>query len=127
MKFLACASYDYMKLIVLELQHQLSELEEAERLASASAAEADDASDTTCNGSVVVASSQQEQQPKAPPRMRSNPFGGGLDNRSAAAATKKTWLGLHRDFGSKISSDREAWHSIDSAKGGGKEEAAVKA
>ncbi|XP_064460168.1 sesquipedalian-1-like [Ornithodoros turicata] len=33
MKALACASYDYMKLMVAELQRQLSEITEAERLA----------------------------------------------------------------------------------------------
>lgn len=33
MKALACASYDYMKLMVAELQRQLSEVAEAERLA----------------------------------------------------------------------------------------------
>nr|ACO15210.1 FAM109A [Caligus clemensi] len=32
MKLLACAPYDYMKLMVLELQQQLQELEEADRI-----------------------------------------------------------------------------------------------
>ena len=35
MKLLACSSYDYMKLMVVELQQQLAELEENERQAAA--------------------------------------------------------------------------------------------
>ena len=48
MKILACASFDYMKLMVVELQHQLAELEEAEeRAAAAHAAEATEATEAT--------------------------------------------------------------------------------
>lgn len=60
MKILACASFDYMKLMVVELQHQLAELEEAERAAATAAA---DASGTGT-----------EEEPKPPPRQRANPF-----------------------------------------------------
>lgn len=49
MKLIACASYDYMKLMVVELQHQLAELEERDKL-------------------------KQSSRPEAPPRNRSNPF-----------------------------------------------------
>jgi len=48
MKLIACASYDYMKLMVVELQHQLAELEERDK--------------------------KTEDKPEAPPRNRSNPF-----------------------------------------------------
>ena len=51
MKILACASFDYMKLMVVELQHQLAELEEAEeRAAAAHAAEATEATEATADG-----------------------------------------------------------------------------
>lgn len=48
MKLIACASYDYMKLMVVELQQQLAELEERDKL--------------------------KQSRPEAPPRNRSNPF-----------------------------------------------------
>ena len=48
MKLIACASYDYMKLMVVELQQQLAELEERDKL--------------------------KQAQPEAPPRSRNNPF-----------------------------------------------------
>ena len=57
MKILACASFDYMKLMVVELQHQLAELEEAERAAAVAA-------DHETDGG----------EPKPPPRQRANPF-----------------------------------------------------
>ena len=57
MKILACASFDYMKLMVVELQHQLAELEEAERTAATAA-------DQETDGG----------EPKPPPRQRTNPF-----------------------------------------------------
>ena len=61
MKIVACASFDYMKLMVVELQQQLAELEEAERAAAASTAAA--AADSTV------------EDPKPPPRgQRANPF-----------------------------------------------------
>ncbi len=83
MKLLSCASYDYMKLMVLELQQQLSELEEAERvtesLTSSSSATA------VVNGALITSPSeavdpgqppklkeQQQQQQQQPLRM--NPF-----------------------------------------------------
>ncbi|KAL1498031.1 hypothetical protein ABEB36_008893 [Hypothenemus hampei] len=53
MKALACSSYDYMKLMVAELQRQL-----------------DDAEDTP----VAVTVPQVESSPVAPPRTRHNPF-----------------------------------------------------
>lgn len=49
MKLIACASYDYMKLMVVELQHQLAELEERDKL-------------------------KESSKPEAPPRSRTNPF-----------------------------------------------------
>ena len=48
MKLIASASYDYMKLMVVELQQQLAELEERDKL--------------------------KQAQPEAPPRSRNNPF-----------------------------------------------------
>ena len=69
MKILACASFDYMKLMVVELQHQLAELEEAEeRAATAHAAEATEATEATADGAGGGG------EPRPPPRQRANPF-----------------------------------------------------
>ena len=70
MKILACASFDYMKLMVVELQHQLAELEEAEeRAAAAHAAEATEATEATADGAGGGGG-----EPRPPPRQRANPF-----------------------------------------------------
>jgi len=91
MKLVACASYDYMKLMVVELQQQLAELEERERLGAV-------AEVSSCGG------------PKVPPRNRANPFNtaGGRDK------VGKTWTELHKQFGQQIMKDKEEWAvSID--------------
>ena len=66
MKILACASFDYMKLMVVELQHQLAELEEAERAAAVAAAASAAAASVTAD--------EAGAEPKPPPRQRMNPF-----------------------------------------------------
>ena len=50
----ACASFDYMKLMVVEMQQQLNELEDRERIVGGG-----------------------EGDPKPPPRGRANPFNSG--------------------------------------------------
>ena len=104
MKILACASYEYMKLMVMELQQQLAELDEAERLG---AVDAD------------VNADSLQQQPKAPPRQqRTNPFNPAESSRKKASGTV-IWLRLHQTLGSKIVNDREQWcklHSGDISK-----------
>ncbi|XP_022200171.2 sesquipedalian-1 [Nilaparvata lugens] len=60
MKALACASYDYMKLIVAELQRQLDEMEE-----NVPAPARTGASDPKIDGTT---------SPQPPPRTRHNPF-----------------------------------------------------
>jgi len=84
MKLIACASYDYMKLMVIELQQQLAEVEERERLLAIS----------DVGGSV----------PKAPPRLRSNPF-----NSSGKEKRGKSWGEIHKQIGQEILKDREEW------------------
>jgi len=87
MKLVACASYDYMKLMVVELQQQLAEIEERDRLGAAG--------ETSTAG------------PKVPPRNRANPFNaGGKDKKHG-----KTWGEIHKHFGNQIIKDREAWGS----------------
>eukprot|EP00095_Tigriopus_kingsejongensis_P002444 maker-scaffold380_size190731-snap-gene-0.49 protein:Tk02444 transcript:maker-scaffold380_size190731-snap-gene-0.49-mRNA-1 annotation:"FAM109A" len=89
MKLLACSSYDYMKLMVLELEQQLGELDEAER-----------------HGGLGQDSPTNETEPKAPPRQhRNNPF----NPRDPARAAHKPWQLLHEEFGNQIMSDRLAW------------------
>jgi len=85
MKLVACASYDYMKLMVVELQQQLAELEERERLGAA--------------GSEVAVGG-----PKVPPRNRANPFSAGGKDRYG-----RSWGEIHKQFGLQIQKDREEW------------------
>jgi len=85
MKLVACASFDYMKLMVVELQQQLTELEERER----------------------VGQLQVPGEPRAPPRgNRTNPFNCGGEQRRR---NKKTWLEIHQAIGTHIQRDRETW------------------
>ncbi|XP_017893538.1 sesquipedalian-1 isoform X2 [Ceratina calcarata] len=98
MKALACASYDYMKLMVAELQRQLDAAEE----------------ETT----TVAAPSQS---PKAPPRQRHNPFNRSeLHHRSQSvrsapgrtenvSRTRITFRELHNMYGRRILTDLNEW------------------
>lgn len=97
MKALACASYDYMKLMVTELQRQLDAVEEE------------------------TASVPTQQSPKAPPRQRHNPFNRtdyhhrSQSVRSAPGRTeniprtKITFRELHTAYGRRILADLNAW------------------
>jgi len=85
MKLVACASYDYMKLMVVELQQQLAELEERERMGA---------------GSEVAVGG-----PKVPPRNRANPF-----NTSGREKHGKSWNDIHKLFGEEIVKDRDEWN-----------------
>ena len=89
MKLIACASYDYMKLMVVELQQQLAELEERDKL--------------------------KQSRPEAPPRTRSNPFNSSHTKRKTwlelhntlgqkIAADKELWV---RSQASQSSSSAE--------------------
>lgn len=68
MKSLTCAGYEYMKLMVAELQRQLEELEHNKTTATTTNHQ--DTSNVTINGQTSI---QVDHQPKAPPR-RHNPF-----------------------------------------------------
>jgi hypothetical protein len=87
MKFLASASYDYMKLMVMELQQKLNEQEELEKVQLQAQRSAD-----------IV----QQQRP--------NPFN-KADTLSAAALINPTlsWAQVHKCYGDKISKDRDKW------------------
>ncbi|KAK0089877.1 hypothetical protein PV325_004900 [Microctonus aethiopoides] len=98
MKALACASYDYMKLMVAELQRQLDAAEEE---------------------SSEVA--QLTDSPKPPPRTRHNPFNRPESHqrsqsvRSAPGRTENiprtrlTFRELHTAYGRRILSDINEW------------------
>lgn len=109
MKALACASYDYMKLMVSDLQRQLDEAQ------AEAAAEA------------LVGVTPLEEEPKVPPRgQRYNPF-----NRVPEGETKTVqgsrhhkenlkpdltrkkvnFRDIHSSFGRKILSDRSEWRA----------------
>ncbi len=119
MKALSCASYDYLKLMVLELQQQLNEVEEAERMALTNTSPAS----TVPNGASPP--SELEGEPSRPPRsrqqlqqssapqsqQRSNPFASTSDGAEGGKGKppKKTWSVLHAEVGARIKSDRERW------------------
>ncbi|XP_041977000.1 sesquipedalian-1 [Aricia agestis] len=110
MKALACASYDYMKLMVAELQRQLDEAQAEE------AAEA------------LVTVSPPEEEPKVPPRgQRYNPFNKAPDGEPKAVPgsrhhkenakpetprKKTTFRDIHKAFGRKILADRNEWRAM---------------
>ncbi|KAL1132830.1 hypothetical protein AAG570_010782 [Ranatra chinensis] len=109
MKALACASYDYMKLMVTELQRQLDEMENNVPVAVP----------LVGNDSGVLGC-----EPRPPPRSRHNPFnraGPHLHNnirshitRSAPATTlhdrqKITFRELHTMYGRPILRDLNEW------------------
>ncbi|XP_014209620.1 sesquipedalian-1-like [Copidosoma floridanum] len=97
MKALACASYDYMKLMVAELQRQLDAVEEE----------------------AIVA--PPTEVPKPPPRQRHNPFNRPESHhrsqsvRSAPGRTeniprtKVTFRELHNMYGRRILADLNKW------------------
>jgi len=95
MRLLACSSYDYMKLMVIELESQLAELEETERLAAASKGS---------TASIIADNSR----PKVPPRNRQNPFNEGTIKTTKEAKSRR-FLELHRQFGIRILADRGDW------------------
>lgn len=86
MKFLASSSYDYMKLMVMELQQKLAEVEELEK-----------------------AQIQQDLlQAKSNPQQRANPFNKATDTLKIANQSS-SWAQIHARIGSKIASDRDKW------------------
>jgi len=80
MKLLACASYDFMKLMVVELQHKINQIE------SGGSGERD-----------------KPGEPRPPPRARHNPFNTNKEK------DKRSWLDLHKFIGESIVKDREDW------------------
>nr|ACO12441.1 FAM109A [Lepeophtheirus salmonis] len=98
MKLLACAPYDYMKLMVLELQQQLQELDEADRLGVNSYYFGGEVNNIINNSSTT--SSNQ----------RVNPFDcDHLDGLPKNDTFTKTWQSIHCEYGRKISRDRQRW------------------
>ncbi|KAK2586619.1 hypothetical protein KPH14_011492 [Odynerus spinipes] len=98
MKALACSSYDYMRLLVADLQQQLDASEEE-----------------------VEPLTPPPQSPKAPPRQRHNPFNKPESHhrsqsvRSAPGRTENvprtriTFRELHTVYGRRILADLNAW------------------
>ena len=92
MKLVAFARYNCMKLMVVELQQQLAELEERERLGAVA--------------EVAVGGS------RVPPRNRANPFNSGGRERQG-----RIWGELHKQFGQEIIKKREEW-GVNKDRGG---------
>jgi len=85
MKLVACASFDYMKLMVVEMQQQLNELEDREKSGGGDGGGSD---------------------PKPPPRGRANPFNSGAEQ---GKKVKKGWREVHVAAGRRAQEDRAKW------------------
>lgn len=101
MKFLSSSSYDYMKLMVMELQQKLVELEELEK------------SQQVIQQHRINVNETMPPQPNS----RLNPFNKAdtLSKNLAIAAAPPTcntisaWSQIHTRFGSRIKADRDKW------------------
>lgn len=104
MKALTCASYDYMKIMVAELQRRLDAAEEETATVTAA-----------------------PESPKAPPRQRHNPFNRSeLHHRSQSVRsapgrtenvprTRITFRELHNTYGRRILADLNEWRHAQKA------------
>ncbi|KDR23106.1 sesquipedalian-1-like isoform X2 [Zootermopsis nevadensis] len=131
MKALACASYDYIKLMVAELQRQLDEMEECEAVTMTQNQTAHSRSTAWIQNSREVEMGSCNS-PMPPPRQRHNPFnrvqqtvsldGHGHQYRSRRCRpdgtsrpmeniprTKVTFRELHTAYGRRVLSDFNAW------------------
>ena len=99
MKVLACASYDYMKLMVLELQQQLAEADEVARINGSTTSSVRGSQSSNSIKDQIAGSNNLGG------RERTNPFNQG----GQAKAPKKTWNVYHGELGRKIRSDHEVW------------------
>lgn len=114
MKFLASASYDYMKLMVMELQQKLAEIEEMEKMQAQQ-------QKSNCNNSATATNATGGNA-------RSNPFNKNdtlssqqasgsaqqriLDANCSSASSfnaNSNWAQIHAKFGSRITTDRDKW------------------
>lgn len=128
MKALACASYDYLKVLVADLQRQLEEAEEQYAL-----------------GMPNIGDLSSACGPQAPPRHRHNPFNKPVDpmdagnygegtstilNRSQGHRVTnifeingmmgqirpRNFRALHREYGQRILRDRVSWKVMEGSK-----------
>ncbi|XP_063216553.1 sesquipedalian-1 [Bacillus rossius redtenbacheri] len=129
MKTLACASYDYMKLMVAELQRQLDEMDECETVNANNQAAALRCADDV---GTEAPGGRPCESPRPPPRQRHNPFNrtdsgahhhqpyrshsvrsapGRADSGAAenVPRTKVTFRELHTAYGRRVLSDFNTW------------------
>ncbi|XP_025208011.1 sesquipedalian-1-like [Melanaphis sacchari] len=104
MKSLACASYDYMKFMVADLQRQLKELEESPVRVSLQVP----------NNQTSQKKESGQSSPQPPPRGRNNPFNKPINNhqspqRKDIVSFRKTFKELHNQLGRPILRDRNEW------------------
>jgi len=109
MKFLASASYDYMKLMVMELQQKLAEIEEMEKMQAQqqksncinNSSSSGNARSNPFNKNDTLSSQQAKHQ-------QQHSF---LDAAAVAHNTNanSSWAQIHAKFGSRITTDRDKW------------------
>jgi len=103
MRLMACASHDYMKLMVLELEQKLLDLEKIETRAA-----------ITSSRSAGAISSLQQEVPKSSSsstslqslQTRQNPFNDG----QVFCELSNLWSNYHFSIGQKILKDYEQWY-----------------
>ncbi len=109
MKFLASSSYDYMKLMVLELQQKLAELDEQEKIQLKLKQQQQQQQQQQSQNSQAKMTTSNSGEFK-----RTNPFNKAdtlaiSESKQQSATMVSNWCQLHQNYGAKISNDRDRW------------------
>ncbi|KAK4035495.1 sesquipedalian-1 [Daphnia magna] len=107
MKAVTCASYDYMKVMVTELQKQVDELTELERLRKLGF-------NSVIDGSTLP--------PVVPSRQRHNPFNlvereANINVTTRKVNKKQNFSSIHNEYGQQIIRERDVWKKDKKLKG----------
>ena len=123
MKLLACASHDYMKLMVFELQQKLIELEAIEnqrkkclqppKTSIVSSKSANSLSSQQLPKMQLSISSDSVKSLTSQTNLRQNPFNVTEVENGVEVLTRtqvNLWSKYHASIGQKIKSDQQKWH-----------------
>jgi len=102
MKFLASSSYDYMKLMVMELQQKLAEQEELEKLQAQQKISME-------NMNHVTSSATSRPNPFNKADTLTNANAASMASSISTATKTSSWAQLHSKHGTKITIDRDRW------------------
>ncbi|XP_046916538.2 sesquipedalian-1-like [Dermatophagoides farinae] len=94
-KALSCASYDYLKMVVSELEHRLSELNHDDNKTTAT----NDSDHSKSTSSPILSRSDSTQQQQQQQQQRFNPFDERPDDH---VQEQLTFADLHERYGQRI-------------------------